>query len=207
MIIEKIECGALAQNTYFVCDSHAAVLIDASSKVDQVKKLIDIYSVPLKAIFITHAHFDHILHLDELISEFKCPVYVHDEGKDMLVDENKNLSFIDMPFIVKNVDKVLSFSSDAAIEGIFDKPIYTLYTPGHSLDSVCYKIDDIVFTGDTLFLGTVGRTDMFGGSATEQKHSLIKLSDFIKGTNRLCAGHGEDYTPEEAQETIEYYSK
>lgn len=207
MIIEKIECGALAQNTYFVCDSKSAVLIDASAKVEDVKKLIDIYSVPLKAIFITHAHFDHILHLDALISEFKCPVYIHDEGKDLLVDENKNLSFIDMPFTVKNVDKVLAFSTDATIDNVFDTPIHTLYTPGHSLDSVCYKIEDIIFTGDTLFLGTVGRTDMFGGSQTEQKQSLFRLGEFIKGANRFCAGHGEDFTYQEAMETIEYYSK
>ena len=48
---------------------------------------------------------------------------------------------------------------------------------------------------------------MFGGSSTEQKQSLFRLSDFIKGATRLCAGHGEDFTQEEAQETIEYYSK
>lgn len=207
MIIEKIECGALAQNTYFVCDAYSAVLIDASAKVQDVKKLIDIYSVPLKAIFITHAHFDHILHLDELIQEFGCEVYIHDEGKDLLIDENKNLSFIDIPFTVQNVDKIRSFSTDDSISGVFDRPISTLYTPGHSLDSVCYKIEDVVFTGDTLFLGTVGRTDMFGGSPTEQKQSLFRLSEFIKGATRFCAGHGEDFTYDEALETIEYYSK
>ena len=207
MIIERITCGALAQNTYLVCDSYSAVLIDASAKIEDVEKLLDIYGVPLKGILITHAHFDHILHLDELVEKFKCPVYIHPAGKDMLYDADKNLSIIDTPFTIKDESSIVDMSSDESIYGIFDEPIDTLYTPGHSLDSQCYKIDDIVFTGDTLFLGMVGRTDMFGGSRVDQKNSMVKLRNFIDGATRFCSGHGDDFTYDEALETIEYYSR
>ena len=206
MIIEKLTCGALAQNTYFVCDSKSAVLIDASAKVEDVEKLLDLYSVPLKAILITHAHFDHILHLDELVDKFMCPVYINANGRDMLYDEDKNLSIIDTPFTIKDESSIVDMANDESIYGIFDEPIATLYTPGHSLDSQCYKIDDIVFTGDTLFLGTVGRTDMFGGSRADQKNSMVKLREFITGATRFCSGHGDDFTFDEALETIDYYS-
>ena len=207
MIIEKISCGALRQNTFFVCNDKVAVLIDASARVEDVEKLIDIYSVPLKAIFITHAHFDHILHLDALVDRFKCKVYIHRNGVDMLYDEDKNLSCIDTPFTIKDVDSIVAIDSDESIYGVFDDPIETIYTPGHSSDSVCYKLEDILFTGDTLFLGTVGRTDLFGGSSVDQKNSMIKLHKFITGVNRFCAGHGEDFTYEEALETLDYYSR
>ena len=207
MIIEKIECGDIGQNTYFVCNDRVAVLIDASAPVERVQELLDIYSVPLGAIFVTHAHFDHIATLDSLIDKFDCDVYIHKSGYDILYDVEKNLSYIDEEFIISNTSNIKTIEDDESIYGVFDDPIVTIHTPGHSLDSVCYRIEDIVFTGDTLFYGTVGRTDMYGGDSRIQKQSLLRLKDFIVDATRFCAGHGEDYIYSEAIDTIDYYAK
>lgn len=212
-IIKMLSQGRVkhfGQNTYLVVKNNDAILIDASVEPNEVMKNLGIFdnSPKLKAIFITHAHFDHIGALCALVEKFKCPVYTNDFGEKILKDKNKNLSTMINETIEFKDKKSLRFFKDGDEIEIGDIKVKCYLTPGHALDSSVFIIEDNMFTGDTVFKNSIGRVDMVGGDIQQIKISLNRIKDDLsEGISTFYPGHNENFDKNDLDNVIDYYLK
>ena len=184
-------CGLLQANMYVVYDdAHNAIVIDPISDTC-LRNILDSTSLSLKAIFLTHAHFDHAQDLDAIQQRYDVPSYIHCDDADALNDPVKNVSYL----IGKNLllGKASKFVSEGDCIEMGDINVLVHHTPGHSKGSVCYEIDGMLFSGDTLFAGGIGRCDLYGGDTSEMLKSLKKIAALEKNL-KLYPGHGPSST-------------
>jgi glyoxylase-like metal-dependent hydrolase (beta-lactamase superfamily II) len=136
----------------------------------------------------THSHFDHCLSDDKIRDYFKIPFAAHKDAVDILADPKKNLTaFYTEPISIKKPDILLE---DAQTVNLSFTKFKVLHTPGHSRDSICLEFDSFLITGDTLFAGDVGRTDMEDGSAEKLMKSLEKIKK-LNPSLIIYPGHEE----------------
>lgn len=186
--------GMVAANCYIVKDieSGEAAVIDAgtyNAKLEAVIKSMGIEK--LKYILLTHGHFDHIMGVGRLQKHFGGEIVIHEKDADCLSDSKKNLAAV-WGFMCPAVSHGFTVK-DGDILNLGKEKIEVIHTPGHTVGSVCYKTDKILFSGDTLFHMTCGRTDFPGGSMEQMTESLKKLSQ-LDGEYRVCPGHDREST-------------
>ncbi len=190
MLIEKIIVGSMEVNCYLVGKepSKEIAIIDPGDDFSRIKKAIDRLKLIPKFIINTHGHMDHIGADDK----FNLPIYIHRLDKDCLFNPEKNLSaMFGLSYSVKSQAKPLE---DGDIINLGDLNLEVMHTPGHTIGSICLKVNNIVFTGDTLFLGGVGRTD-FPGSSEENLFSSIKKRLLVLDDETIIyPGHGPEST-------------
>ncbi len=186
MEIKKINSlkNRMGTNSYLIMDNNSAILIDAGISPDDILK----YNINLKAIFLTHCHYDHIMFLNELYNFYKCDIYISEKDKNGIFDESINLSNVFKRNFTfdGNKSSIKTFKDNDIIQiGNFN--IKCLLTPGHTAGSASFLIEKNLFSGDTLFAESIGRTDFKTSSPLEQKSSLERLEkvDFLK----LYPGH------------------
>lgn len=185
MKIEKIVCGAYAENAYCI---DGELLIDPGDDLPTLARLAG----GIKAILLTHGHFDHMLAAEELQKRTGVPVYVHPLDAPMLSDAslsayNPEVSSLPQPGHI---------ACTAYPESLFGFRV--LHTPGHTPGSVClyHEAEKVLFSGDTLFRAGFGRTDLAGGSMHQLLSSLRTLLALPRDV-RVYPGHGESTTIDE----------
>ena len=192
MKIKKIVSNnTLQENTYIYSQDGFAFIIDPGADIEIIKEYIKEEDLEVLAILLTHGHGDHIFSVPECKKEFGAPVVAHKEEVDVLKDPEINLS-------TQLLEKSISVKPDILIEdgdvlefeGI---PVEFIHTPGHTAGGVCILIGDNLFTGDTMFRESVGRTDLYGGSMREILRSLRKLSE-LDPEIQVFSGHGPETT-------------
>lgn len=204
MDVIKIVEETMGQNSYLVVEGESAILIDAGVYVNKVEENLKLFSPKprLEAILLTHAHFDHIRQLDNIISKYKCPAYIYKAGKQMLYDENKNVSYLDVPFKIKSKKDVKTFLDGDTLK-FGDIEIRCFNTPGHSIDSSCFVINDSMFVGDNVFKVEVGRTDLYSGDENMQRISLERIRDVLsQDVDIFYAGHGPNFDRDDLKYNI-----
>ena len=155
----------------------------------------------LKAILLTHGHFDHIIGIPQMLEYKKVPIYVSERGYDFLYDPELSLAvWIGQKFVLSDDAEVIKVKEG---DKIFNFEI--IETPGHSIGDICYFDSDekILISGDTMFKGTYGRVDLPTGNSREMRDSIYKLLKLDKNTV-VYPGHGGSTTIE--QEYNMYYS-
>ncbi len=190
MIIKQFIAGLIENNMYLVMDekSHDAVLIDAPQDIPELKNVVDELGANVKYILITHGHFDHIMGLNSLKKTLNAPAVICKD--DLAISDNVNefTRLFGVPDIVPPTYE--KFVKDGDVLDVGDMQIKVIQTPGHTEGGVCYLIGENLFSGDTLFKQSVGRTDLFGGNLEKIRHSvkevLFKLDENIK----VFPGHG-----------------
>lgn len=204
MDIVKIVDENMSQNSYLIIDNEDAVLIDAGVYVNKLEESLKMFlpKPTLKGVLLTHAHFDHIRELDNILSKYKCNAYIFKSGKPMLYKEDENMSILDRPFKIKEKKNIKTFEDGQELE--FGGIKVTCYnTPGHSIDSSCFVVDDNMFTGDTVFKVEVGRCDLFSGDEKMQGISLARIRDTLSdGIKHFYPGHGANFTKPELDYNI-----
>lgn len=185
-----------SQNTYVIELENSCVIIDAGCSLNSVK---EITPKPIKTVLITHGHFDHIKNIEEF-DKLNVVIYANKHIIEMLNNEYKNASLLfNQPCTYKL--KNIKFVEDNETIEIDNHKIKCLHTPGHSIDSMCYLIDnEILFSGDTLFAGAVGRDDLWSGNSNELIKSLNKILNL--DYKALFTGHGRPSVKEEQKTNI-----
>lgn len=172
-----------------VCDG-TAVMIDAAGNNDEVFGYLEESDIRLEKILLTHGHTDHIAGLAEAAARSGAEVYISKEDRPLLSDNYLNLSeFFGIPSAAEYSGEVVEVEDGSVIDFHGEK-INVISVPGHTKGSVLYNLGDIIFSGDTLFLESVGRTDMPGGDTAELTKSLEKIKSlFGNGEYQVLSGH------------------
>ncbi len=178
----------LGTNCYIIKAGNGdAAVIDPTSFGPALRRALEEEGVSeLKYILLTHAHFDHITGADKLRTAFGGKIAIHRLDAPCLESSNESRAAdFGYPFKSFKEDIILE-DGDALSFG--DGEIEVIHTPGHTVGSVCFKMGDSLFTGDTLFRLSIGRTDFPGGSMIEMMSSLRKLKA-IEGSYKVYPGH------------------
>lgn len=205
MQILTLPVGVLATNCYIVSVSDHApcIVIDPGDDADTILRTISAHDLRLEAILLTHGHFDHFAALDTLINATGCDFYISKPDSLMIRDGAKNFSitFLGMDISTSALPKATVANGDSLeLAGLSVKVIET---PGHSLGSVCYQIDDMLFSGDTLFQGSCGRVDGYSASPKAMLQSLALIRD-IDNNLTIYPGHGESTTLDDEKQNNMY---
>lgn len=193
---ERIPLGPLQTNAYLLSNSNnECIIFDPGSEGEKLIHRIEQKELTPLAILLTHAHFDHIGAVDEVRDRFNVPVYIHEKEQDWLEDASLNGSqfFIGDPISVKKADKLISNEKKLDI-GSFSFQVFE--TPGHSPGSVSYFCEEAqaVFSGDALFNGSIGRTDLSGGNHQQLIQSIHEKLLSLREETVVLSGHGPETT-------------
>ncbi len=192
--VEKIVTGPFQENCYLAWENktNQAILIDPGDDFYLIDNKINEKELNPIAIINTHAHLDHIGAVSELKKLYKIPFYLHE--KELIILDSYEASCELFGLIPKNKPSVTKWikNENNMIIGNFN--IGIIHTPGHTPGGVCFEIEDHVFVGDTLFQGSIGRTDLPGGSLQTLNKSLVHLIDSVDHEKIIHSGHGNDTT-------------
>lgn len=179
------------ENVYIYYDEQSldACIIDPGGSFEKIREFVNKKNLNIKAVILTHAHADHIGALQEIIDQYKdIEVIAAKREKKILNSPAYNLT---INFGMKNTSfEATRYVEDGDTYQIGGKTLKFIVTPGHTSGSMCVFDGEIMFTGDTLFEGSIGRTDLPTGSYQEMENSLKKLSQMNEDII-ILPGHGE----------------
>ena len=191
MMISYYAVGALQVNCVLIADENSnAVVIDPGDDAAELIATIRSQKLNVKAVLLTHAHFDHILAVKELQAAFGAPLWIHEAEAPALQDVGKSLiPEYRLPYVLQ-ADRLLH---DGETVSVGELAFEVLHTPGHTVGSCCYRFGDVLVAGDTLFAQSIGRTDLPGGNTAQMFQSLRRLSA-LPDAVRVIPGHGPETT-------------
>lgn len=204
MINVKSACiGRLGNNCYLLTDAESgkSALVDCTDASEEMLDLIG--NADLEYILLTHGHFDHIGGVKEIKDKFNAEIVISNEDAGMLSSSRLSLAAFCGAYH-NNADADITVG-DGDIIKLGNTEIKVIATPGHTKGGVCYIADDVIFTGDTLFFCSCGRTDFPGGSFSEIKESLNLLASFDKNY-KLYPGHDRETTLDFEKQNNPYMS-
>lgn len=202
IIVKPFVVGLFGTNCYLVADAvtREACLIDPGSDPEPIKNYIKKEGLNLKFIINTHGHGDHI----GANASFRAPIFIHSSDADFLTDPDKNLSRAFMAGIVSPKAGRLVEEGDIIRLGSLELKI--LHTPGHTQGSISIVTDGLVFTGDALFAGSIGRTDLASGDHDQLIRSITDKLFTLKDDTVIYPGHGERSTIGEEKKSNPFFS-
>ena len=193
MLINTYVAGPVQANNYLIIDetSKEAILIDCSDYVEEIIDYVKKNNLKVKYILLTHGHFDHVLGINRMNEVLGAKVYVHEGDKEQVVNTRAVMTMFGLPTEGVENPKITATLSDAGELTLGNQVIKVIETPGHTPGGVCYLIGDCLFSGDTLFHGTIGRTDLPGGNFQQIKHSVKDVLFALDENIKVYPGHGE----------------
>lgn len=196
MKIEKYVVGIIGTNCYLVINEETkeTVMIDPGAYPLKVRNAVKEAGLKIQAVLLTHAHFDHIMGLDDVRKEFQVPVYVEEADLNMMTDGNRNLSvsYVNGGYQYQDATPV----KDGQVLKIAGMQFQVIHTPGHTPGGCCYYMEKegVLFSGDTLFQASVGRSDFPGGSASDLVRSVKEKLLVLPEETHVYPGHMDETT-------------
>jgi len=193
MILEIIPVGQLQANAYIVADEETrqAVVIDPGDEGDRILEVANANNLKVNEIICTHAHFDHVGAVGDIKKETGAKIIMHKEDLETYSLAKDQGAF--WGFQVDDLPQPDGFVDEGDEIKIGSLSFKVMHTPGHSKGGICLYGEGIVITGDTIFKGSIGRTDFPGGSIEELKVSFRRIIELPDDT-RVFSGHGPETT-------------
>ena len=188
MIVKTYPLGSLQTNCYIAIDedTNKAAIIDPGAQANYLIKEIEALGINIDVILLTHCHFDHDGAVTELKDKYKVDVYLNEAEEEYMN--------IDTTGIFGKLPKFYKYFNEGQEIKVGNLTFKTIFTPGHTKGGTCFLVEDNVFTGDTLFNSSIGRTDFLGGSYNELINSIeTKLMTLDNNVN-VYPGHGPKST-------------
>jgi len=206
--IYPMPLGGAQANCYIVSVKDQALIIDPGDEAQKIITYLETKGLVPIAILLTHGHFDHIGALEEVQGKYKIPVYIHQEEKEYLTNPDYNLSWKAgrVPIEIKDLAPFNFITTDGSIE-LLEQEIDVRHVPGHSLGSIAFyfKADDVVFAGDALFKGSIGRTDLIGGNHEQLINSVETKLFTLPDSTIVYSGHGPATTINDEKRTNPFF--
>ena len=179
--IKIIPVGPLGTNCYLLCDSGECCLIDPGDNAKKLLQIVQECGCQLRYLLLTHGHFDHFTAVSDILAAYPdLPVYIHEQD---ICETPEQLRFCRLD------EHNQRFYAEGDTLPLGSLTIRVLETPGHSRGSVVLQVENVLFTGDTLFAGSCGRTDFSGSDPRAMYHSLRRLAA-LPGDYFVLSGHG-----------------
>ena len=193
--IGRMVVGALQTNCYFLhnTENNEAVVIDPADKGQKIYEELQKKGITVKAILLTHGHFDHVMGVDELRRASGAKVYLGKEEEKLISNTELNLSAMFGTLFTTKADVFVKDGEELELAGI---KIKVIHTPGHTIGGVSYYLEEegILVCGDTLFAGSVGRTDFPSSSGAELGRSIREKLFKLPEDVYVYPGHGPSTT-------------
>lgn len=189
MIVKKMMAGIYGANCYIVMDEETkeAVVLDPGGDVDDIEKVLQSLGAKVKYIALTHGHFDHTTGVDGLQAITKAEVAIGKEDNEMIL---KDVQYYG-PFIEGGAHIILNHGDSLN----FGKhTMKVIHTPGHTPGGVCFLIENMLFSGDTLFKGSIGRSDLAGGDGEALIRNIKERLVVLPKETIVYPGHGPSTT-------------
>ncbi len=186
MRTETLPIGQYEENSYILHDQKQVLFIDPGRYAQELIRHVE-KDEQVQAILLTHGHADHTGAVDDLVDVYHCPVFLHPEDRPLVDPDSPRSGGVEKPVY----SPIRDLTEGHHTFGVFETEI--LHTPGHTPGSVLIRLGQLLFTGDTLFALSIGRTDFFGGSDEDMQASLRKICQ-LPNDLQIYPGHGQAST-------------
>ena len=196
MILEMLTVGPFQENCYVIGDQESGfgAIVDPGDEAARIALAVEQTNLEIAQILVTHAHIDHVGAVAALAEEYACPVLMHAEAEPMLKQlptqaMMMGLRFGKLPTIDRHIE-------DEEVLEVGSLRLESRYTPGHAPGHLAFYVESegLVLSGDALFAGSVGRTDLFGGDADRLMRSINERLLTLPDETRVYPGHGPGTT-------------
>ena len=194
MILEMLTVGPFQENCYVIGDGETGAIVDPGDEATRIALAVEQTQLEIDRILVTHAHIDHVGAVGALADEYACPVLMHVEAEPMLEQLPTQAMMMGLRFgKVPTVDR---YVEDEEVLEIGELRLRSLYTPGHAPGHLAFYIEneELLLSGDALFAGSVGRTDLFGGDMEVLLRSINERLLTLPDETRVYPGHGPQTT-------------
>jgi len=185
--IENFVVGPLETNCYVIHDGNEGLVIDVGgTDLEQLIEYIDSNNIRVKYVLATHGHFDHVMGVNIIKEKYNAEFLINEKDLELVRNAKRIAEIFEIKIVeISNPD---NFIKEGDVIRIGNTELKVIETPGHTLGSTCFLAGDYLFTGDTLFAGTIGRTDL-GGSEELMVISLRRLKS-MDDKLKIMPGHG-----------------
>lgn len=205
MLITGFPAGMLACNCYVLAQRPGAdaIVVDPGQRaMDRLRRILDENRLTPAAVLLTHGHLDHVWSAQKVSDTYGCPAYIHPADRFMLTDPVKafgpgvlgRLSRLVSGVLFSEPRQLVELDRDGAALELGGLDVVVDHTPGHTRGSVVFRVHQTVFTGDTLFRSSVGRTDLPGGSGRDLLDSIVTKLLVLADDTVVLPGHGPSST-------------
>ena len=196
MILETLTVGPFHENCYVFGDQETGTgaVVDPGDEAARIALAVEQTNLEIGQILITHAHIDHVGAVAALVDEYACPVLMHAEAEPMLKQLPTQALMMGLKF--GKVPTVNRYVGDEEVLQVGNLKLKSLYTPGHAPGHLAFYVESeaLVLSGDALFAGSVGRTDLFGGSIELLMRSIDERLLTLPDETKVYPGHGPETT-------------
>lgn len=187
--VKQIQNSFFAVANYLITDDSADYcwLVDVG-EIDKIKEAAE--GKAIKGVFLTHGHHDHMFGINDLMESYpECKIFLSEAGVEVLASDKLNFSKYVGPVVSYRGKNLFTFERNTEVELFPGVLLSAIPTPGHSPDSVTYKVDDYLFTGDAYIPGTPVVTKLRGGNREQSSHSISIIQSVLNQGVKLCPGH------------------
>lgn len=203
--IKKIHHESMDMNTYLLIKQNQCIIIDPGLNGLAVKDLLSSKGLQINSVLLTHGHFDHIFSVDMLKDYLPFDIYIHKKDYPMLFDSELNYATafgrdfkIDKSWNIHQLD-------DQDVLELLNEKISVIHTPGHTFGSVMFQYDLNIFSGDTLFYDSIGRTDLFSGNFNAIRRSINMIKNTLSNQCMIYPGHGRSGRLKDIKQTNRFF--
>jgi hydroxyacylglutathione hydrolase len=205
VLVTGFPAGMLACNCYVLANRAGsdAIVVDPGQRgIGPLRRILDENRLTPAAVLLTHGHIDHIWSAQKVADMYGCPAYIHPDDRFMLTDPIKDfgprLAQVAFGALFREPKQVVELDKDGDKVELGGVTVTVDHTPGHTRGSVVFRVsegtEELVFTGDTLFRQSVGRTDLPGGSGRDLLGSIVTKLLVLDDDTVVLPGHGEKTT-------------